>query len=551
MKKIKHLLIFLGILSSNLFAQDDFVPPASFEYNQSRLQSFYLFIGADVDGVTLQEGDWIGAFSNDVCVGSWPWEGEYTAVPAMGDDGSQWTTGYLQEDQIPTFKIYDASANMYFIATPSENHGFEDLGTWVVSDLSVLDDCSGTLGGLAFIDDCGECAGGNSGNIENSSQDCEGNCFGDAYIDGCGECVGGSTGLDACPLDCTGQLTPDDCSDSLLPGCAYFDDCGVCVGGTSGNSFNQDADCLGVCFGSAEYDECGVCAGDDSLCNQPVALYQTVSVEEDGSVQIVLEATDPNEDDLTFELVSFPENGNFILSDLPILTYAPNADFNGFDSFGFTVTDGTWTSGVGIVTINVNAVNDAPVLMSLENQSVNEDTDFSMTLFAEDVDGDDLFFSASNSDFASISVNNNILEISPNLNFNGDIEVEISVSDGELINSEIFILTVLPINDPMDFASIIDQSTQEDTPLVIDLDVEDVDGPFLVFTSENSGNVTLEFIGSTLTITPDQDWSGEVFISITAFDGEFSRVQDFNLTVTAVNDSPILDFISDHFSTAS
>ena len=96
MKKIKHLLIFLGILSSNLFAQDDFVPPASFEYNQSRLQSFYLFIGADVDGVTLQEGDWIGAFSNDVCVGSWPWEGEYTAVLAMGDDGSQWTTGYLQ-----------------------------------------------------------------------------------------------------------------------------------------------------------------------------------------------------------------------------------------------------------------------------------------------------------------------------------------------------------------------------------------------------------------------------------------------------------------------
>ena len=80
---------------------------------------------------------------------------------------------------------------MYFIATPFGmqicNHGFEDLGTWVVNDLSVLDDCSGTLGGLAFIDDC--ILGvfeviSNSGNIENSSQDCEGNCFGDAYIDG-------------------------------------------------------------------------------------------------------------------------------------------------------------------------------------------------------------------------------------------------------------------------------------------------------------------------------------------------------------------------------
>ena len=33
------------------------------------------------------------------------------------------------------------------------NYGFEDLGTWI-SDISVIDDCSGTLGGIAFLDDC-------------------------------------------------------------------------------------------------------------------------------------------------------------------------------------------------------------------------------------------------------------------------------------------------------------------------------------------------------------------------------------------------------------
>ena len=83
MKRIKNLLVLLGILSSNLFAQDDFIPPPNFEYNQSRLQSFYLFINADIDGVGLEEGDWIGSFSNDVCVGSWPWQGEYTALPII------------------------------------------------------------------------------------------------------------------------------------------------------------------------------------------------------------------------------------------------------------------------------------------------------------------------------------------------------------------------------------------------------------------------------------------------------------------------------------
>ena len=43
---------------------------------------------------------------------------------------------------------------------------------------------------------------------------------------------------------------PDDCSDSSSTGCAFCDDCGICVGGNSGNTFNQDADCAGVCFGS-------------------------------------------------------------------------------------------------------------------------------------------------------------------------------------------------------------------------------------------------------------------------------------------------------------
>jgi hypothetical protein len=333
MKRIKNLLVLLGMLSSNLFAQDDFIPPTNFEYNQSRLQSFYLIINADIDGVGLEEGDWIGSFSNDVCVGSWPWSGEYTAVPAMGDDGYDWTQEYLAEGQSPIFKVYDASANMYYIATPSENHGFQDLGTWVIDSISVIDDCSGALGGLAFYDDCGTCSGGSSGHIENSDQDCQGVCFGDAYIDGCGQCVGGTTGNDACPLDCMGVVTPDDCSDVSIPGCAIFDDCSVCVGGTSGNTFNQDADCLGVCFGDAVHDECDVCDGDNSSCNQPVAYYQTVTVDEDSTIDIILEASDPNGDSLTFEIVSNPGNGSFILNDLPLLTYSPNADFNGSDSF--------------------------------------------------------------------------------------------------------------------------------------------------------------------------------------------------------------------------
>ena len=334
--KIKYSFAFLAFfLVGFSFAQDDYIPPANFEYNQSRFQAFYFFLDGDIDNIALEEGDWIGVFNGNTCVGSWPWQGEYTPVPAMGNDGSQWTAGYLNEGDIPSFKIYDASSNIYYVANPSNNHPFEDFGLWVLDSISVVDDCSGELGGIAYYDDCGVCSGGSSGHISNSDQDCQGTCFGSAYINGCdadgdgsNDCV--TADIDTCDVDCTGEVSPEDCSDTSVPGCSYYDDCGVCVGGTSENTFNQDADCLGVCFGDAIFDECDVCDGDNSSCNQPVADYQTVNTDEDTDVQITLTGADPNDDEITFSIVSEPAFGS-ISGLLPNLVYTPSENFNGTD----------------------------------------------------------------------------------------------------------------------------------------------------------------------------------------------------------------------------
>jgi len=215
LKKITYSIVlsFLFQFSNILVAQDDLTPPPGFEYNQSMYQSFFLLEAGDIDGVGLQEGDWIGSFNGDVCVGSWPWQGQFTQVPAMGydcvDGADQcWTEGYLLEGDYPSFKIYDASANIIYIASISTNHAFVDLGAWVVSSISVIDDCNGDLGGLSFFDDCGDCSGGNSGHIENAAQDCQGNCDGLAYVNGCGDCV--TSDIDTCNVDCNQNLVPDD-----------------------------------------------------------------------------------------------------------------------------------------------------------------------------------------------------------------------------------------------------------------------------------------------------------------------------------------------------
>ena len=46
-----------------------------------------------------------------------------------------------------------------------------------------------------------------------------------------------------------------------------------------------------------------------------------------------------------------------------------------------------------------------------------------------------------------ISINEDILIISPYENYYGDIEVTVNVSDGEFIDAQIFNVTVLPVND--------------------------------------------------------------------------------------------------------
>ncbi|MBT3800101.1 MAG: hypothetical protein HOG05_03025 [Bacteroidetes bacterium] len=58
---------------------------------------------------------------------------------------------------------------------------------------SLVEDCTGTCNGFALIDDCGICDD-NSEN-DNSEMDCSGECFGSAYINNCENCVGGNTGL--------------------------------------------------------------------------------------------------------------------------------------------------------------------------------------------------------------------------------------------------------------------------------------------------------------------------------------------------------------------
>jgi len=89
-------------------------------------------------------------------------------------------------------------------------------------------DCNGDANGLAYLDECETCVGGNTGKSP-CELDCHNVWGGTAYIDNCGTCVGGTTGL-MTPTEITCNGIDDDCNPSTLDAPA-----------------EQDADGDGVC----------------------------------------------------------------------------------------------------------------------------------------------------------------------------------------------------------------------------------------------------------------------------------------------------------------
>ena len=91
-----------------------------------------------------------------------------------------------------------------------------------------------------------------------------------------------------------------------------------------------------------------------------------------------------------------PVNG-LLSGTAPNVTYIPDVDFNGSDSFTFTVNDGELTSTAVTVTIDVASLNDAPVVAALvDDQLAIEGTLFSLNVSGNftDTDNDPLQFTA-------------------------------------------------------------------------------------------------------------------------------------------------------------
>ena len=132
--------------------------------------------------------------------------------------------------------------------------------------------------------------------------------------------------------------------------------------------------------------------------DKPTAAAVTTSTAEDVAKVIGLSSSDVETCDLTFSVVTPPSHGTLSVisdnacvagspnSDSASVTYTPDANYNGPDSFTYKTNDGALDSNVATVTITVNAVNDAPILGAIGNKTINEEVELSFTVTASDVE---------------------------------------------------------------------------------------------------------------------------------------------------------------------
>ncbi|MDA9841772.1 Ig-like domain-containing protein, partial [Candidatus Marinimicrobia bacterium] len=244
----------------------------------------------------------------------------------------------------------------------------------------------------------------------------------------------------------------------------------------------------------------------------PVANDVTGSTNENRSIQlsITLDATDVDGDDLTYSIVSDVSNGTTSISG-STLTYTPDTNWNGTDTFTYKANDGLLNSNTATGTITVSEVNDAPTTENV-SASTNEDTDVNITLDGSDVEGSSLtYFIVSDVSNGSTSLSGSTVSYSPDLNWNGTETFTYKANDGtDDSNTSTVTITVTSVNDAP-ITSDKGASTNEDTAVTTTLSVVDVDTiqgmTRSIVSNPSNGSVVLSGSGNqTATYTPDVNW---------------------------------------------
>jgi VCBS repeat-containing protein len=291
----------------------------------------------------------------------------------------------------------------------------------------------------------------------------------------------------------------------------------------------------------------------------PVAVNDTIAATEDtpftySAALLLVNDTDVDSATLTVASVASGSGGTAVLEVDGSVTFTPDADFNGAASFSYIATDGALNSSSATVTVNVAAVNDAPVA-NPDTLTATEDTPVTYTaaqLLGNDTDVDSATLAiasvASGSGGTAVLEANGSVTFTPDADFNGAASFSYIASDGtSLSDSATATVNVAAVNDapvaaPVTLSAIAEDSGARNiTSAELLTGVADADGPTATITSLTigAGNGVLVNNNGSWSYTPALNDDASVTFNYTVSDGALSASSTASLDITPVNDAPV------------
>ena len=275
----------------------------------------------------------------------------------------------------------------------------------------------------------------------------------------------------------------------------------------------------------------------------PVALDDIATTDEDVAVVVDLlgNDSDVDGDPLRIGTVSVdPAQGSVVDNGDGTVTFTPAPDFNGPATITYTVVDDAGGEDSGTATVNVGAVNDAPIAEN-DTATTDEDTPVTIDVLANDSDpdSDPLTIIAASVPAAQgdVDVVGNQLVFTPAENFTGTATISYTVSDGNgLTDTATVAVEVGGVNDAPDAVNDTAETAFE-TPVTIDVLANDSDpenDPLTVtLASVSPTQGTVAIVGNQLVFTPADGFSGPATISYTLSDGSLIDTAEVIVTVGA------------------